>query len=145
MLQVFGLTVSGIILLVFGYSLFFGASSPFADKFHGFFSRKHKDKFVKGTPGDPQTCPVCSIKMIKGDLVKSQAFPSITGGKDRLIYIRGCYSCLENNLPRACPVCGSSLTLQDYLVARMFERSRSRNHVHVLGCNHCKRTGSMIK
>ncbi len=143
MIQIFGLTIAGIILLWFGYSLFFGASSPFGDGLRRFFNGKPKQTQVKGVVGDPQVCPVCSIKLIKGDLVKSQAFPSVTGGRDRLMFIRGCYSCLHNNVPRSCPICGASLSLEDYLIARMFERTNSRNHVHVLGCNHCRKMGAM--
>ena len=98
-----------------------------------------------GVAGEPQVCPVCSSRLNKGDLVKSLAFPSITGGKDRLMYIRGCYYCLFEDLPRRCPVCGINLDDDDYLIARMFERSNRHNHVHVMGCNNCKKTGSMIK
>jgi hypothetical protein len=134
MIQVLGLTVSGIVLLWFGYSVFFGPSSPFYPG--GFWGRRRQ---YKGQPGDPMVCPICSIKMFKGDLVKTTAYPSLSGGRDRLMYIRGCVSCLEHKLPRRCPVCGASMSVEDYLVSRMFERPNSRNHVHVIGCNQCRR------
>ena len=140
-IQTLALIVAGIILLWLGYSLFFGPLSPF---FPGFFSLKKKEN-IRGEPGDPQICPICSIKLERGDLVKSMAFPSLSGGRDRLMYIRGCYSCLNNNLPRNCPVCGTNLNTSDYLISRMFERPNNRSHVHILGCNHCKKTGSLIK
>jgi hypothetical protein len=141
-LQTVGLTVIGIILLWFGYSLLFGPKSPF---FRYFFNRKKRIENNKGVPGDPQTCPVCSIKLVSGQLVKTLAFPSVSGGIDRLMYIRGCYSCLNENVPRKCPVCGVSLTTDDYLVCRMFDRAQKKKHIHVMGCNQCKNMGTLIR
>jgi hypothetical protein len=138
-LQILALTVSGILLVWFGYTLFFGKLSPFFSG--GLFPPKKED--VKGEVGEPQICPLCSIKLNRGDLVKSLAFPSLTGGKDRLMYIRGCFSCLYRDLPRRCPVCGNKLHVSDYLISRMFERPNNRKQVHVLGCNHCRKSGGM--
>jgi hypothetical protein len=135
MIQVLGLTVSGIVLMWFGYAMFFGPLSPLAA---GHITWG-KDKQYRGRPGDPHICPVCSIKMFKGDLVKSIAFPNVAYSKDRLMYIRGCVSCLSHDLPRSCPVCGSRLSVKDYLVSRMFDRPNNHNNIHVFGCNHCKK------
>ena len=140
-IQILALIIAGIFLLWFGYSLFFGPLSPF---YSGRFSWRKKEK-IRGEVGDPQICPVCSIKLDRGELVKSIAFPSITGGRDRLMYINGCFSCLNDRLPRRCPVCGSNLSIRDYLISRMFERTNRRNHVHVLGCNQCRKTGSLAR
>jgi len=131
-MQILIFVIVGIVLLWIGYSLFFGKFAPF----YPFFFHK-KPENLKGEPGDPQVCPICSMKLIKKDLVKSFAFPS-EGGTDRLMYIRGCYACLEKDMPRRCPICKKSMTLTDYLIARMFERSNRKNHIHVLGCNHCR-------
>ena len=139
--QIFSLVVAGIILLWIGYSLLIGKLSPFYPGWFPWGKWKKKAESYKGTPGDPQVCPVCSTKMFRGRLVKTVAFPSVTGGADRLMYIRGCKSCLEHDLPRKCPICGISLYPEDHLVARMYERPRQLNHVHVLGCNHCRKTG----
>ncbi|MDR2543221.1 MAG: hypothetical protein LBC80_07220 [Treponema sp.] len=137
-IQILALVIISIILLWFGYTLFLGPLSPF---YRGFFlwSKWEKREQQKGEPGDPQVCPVCSIKLYKGELVKSVAFPSISGGIDRLMYIKGCFSCLNDNVQRRCPVCNSNLSTDDFLVSRMFERMGRKNHVHVLGCNRCKR------
>ncbi|MCL2244461.1 MAG: DUF3185 family protein [Treponema sp.] len=143
-IQVLALIIAGIVLLWFGYSLFFGPLSPFYPGRLSWKSWKKKGN-IKGEAGDPQICPVCCIKLDRGELVKSIAFPSMTGGRDRLMYINGCFSCLNNRLPRRCPVCGSRLSVSDYLISRMFERSNRRNHVHVLGCNQCRRTGSLAR
>ncbi|MDR0444246.1 MAG: hypothetical protein LBH44_12665 [Treponema sp.] len=141
-LQILALVVIGIVLLWLGYSLFLGPLSPF---FPGIFFRKRYDgpESKIGTPGDPQVCPVCSTKLMRGELVKSHAYPSVTGGKDRLMHIQGCFACLQGSMQRKCPVCGIILYQNDYLISRMFERSHTRNHVHVLGCNHCRKAGRM--
>ncbi|MDR2953354.1 MAG: hypothetical protein LBU82_08950 [Treponema sp.] len=144
-LQTLLFTIVGVFLLWFGYSLFFGKlAASFAG---GTSGKKHKHPRPRpiGTPGDPQVCPVCSSKLYRGELVKSVTFPSMSGGRDRLMYIRGCFFCLNGDLPRYCPVCGNSLGYDDYLIARMFERHNRHNHVHVLGCNFCKKAGKLIK
>jgi hypothetical protein len=142
--QVLALIVAGVLLFWFGYSLFFGPWSPF---YPGWFpwSKWGKKASDRGVPGDPRVCPVCSYKLDRGENVKTFAFPSMSGGKDRLMYIRGCHTCLNNNVSRRCPVCGIELGLDDYLVSRMYERPNTRNHIHVIGCNHCKNTGMLAK
>jgi len=145
-IQVLALIVAGIILLWLGYSLFFGPMSPLYNKWNPWkkFENWGKDN-KKGTPGEPQVCPICSTKLAKGEQVKTLAFPSLSGGSDRLMYIRGCITCLDRKKARRCPVCEKGLSLEDYLVCRMFERSKSRNHIHVLGCNHCKNMGKLAR
>jgi hypothetical protein len=143
-LQILAFVVFGIVLLWFGYSLFFGRLSFIFSKKSS--SKKHEKKDNnKGKPGDPQVCPVCSVRLKRGEQVKTTAFPPLSGSIDRMMYIRGCINCLENNMPRRCPICGIDLDINDYLVARMFERPNRRSHVHVLGCNRCKKMGDKAK
>ena len=139
-LQILAFVILGIFFLWLGYSLFFGRFSPMP---FGFLKYKEPeyDK-EKGKPGEPQVCLVCSRKLSKGEHVKTIAYPSGASKISRLIYVNGCTNCLNNDFIRQCPICGIDMSLTDYLVARMFER-RSKNHVHVLGCNHCKKTGKM--
>jgi hypothetical protein len=142
-IQILSFVVIGIIFLWLGYSLFFGKKSPL---YFGRLSKKDWRQDLendKGIPGNPQVCPLCSIKLVPGQKLKSEAFPSVSGGFDRIMHIHGCFSCLEKGLPRRCPICGESLDLDDFLVTRMFERANRKNHVHILGCNHCKVTGVM--
>ena len=136
-LYTFGLVTIGIVLLWFGYTLLMRQLSGIKK-----ILKKPQKKQVKGkaSPGDPQVCPVCSSELEKGDLVKTLAFPSITGGRDRLMHIRGCMYCIEGNLKRKCPVCRQSLAGDDVLVARMFDRKFRRSHVHVLGCSQCRKS-----
>jgi hypothetical protein len=59
------------------------------------------------------------------------------GNADRLMYIAGCYYCLEGDRPRVCPVCGAVLNPDENLIARLFDKP-GRSHVHVLGCSRCR-------
>ena len=135
-LQILIIVTVGVILLCFGFSLFAGQLAAMRLGWQDGHGRKSRR--TSGRPGEPQVCPVCSSILNRGELVSSHAFPSLTGGRDRLMHIRGCYYCLEGYSSRRCPVCGSSLRSSEYLIARMFERPHYRNHVHVLGCSCCR-------
>jgi len=131
--QLLILATLGAFLLWFGYSLFFG----FGSMDHSSKKRTHPAK--QGIPGAPRTCPVCSILLEHGERVRSSAFPSMDGGKDRLMHVLGCPYCLDSaeKRTRTCPVCGKTLAVSEYLIARMFEKP-GRSHVHVLGCSRCR-------
>ena len=136
-IQALFLVVIAVILLWFGYTLFFSIGAPDS----GYRSERKKRGLRPrelSFPGAPQTCPVCSAKLNDGELVKSLAFPSLNGGKDRLMYIKGCIYCLNGEQSRICPVCGNNLQEEEILICRMFERP-NRPHVHVLGCSRCRR------
>jgi len=141
-LEVLIFVIIGVILLWFGYTLFFGIGVPaFGGRGKWFRvrrSRAHEPSAEEGAPGDPQTCPVCAAKLDGGQLVSSLAFPSLNGGKDRFMHIRGCVYCLSGRRNRLCPVCERILKGDEILVCRLFERPRRRAHVHVLGCTCCK-------
>jgi hypothetical protein len=138
-LQILALLVSGMVLVWFGYTLFFGPLSTFYPGGIGaIVSGRHKA--CREEDGDGSVCPVCSGRMHKHDRVKTTAVPTLPGNSDKLMFIRGCHSCLEHNIPRRCPVCGQQLTIRDYLISRLFERPNNRSHVHVIGCNYCKKT-----
>jgi len=129
------LTICGIVLLGLGYFMFFGKLSPIYPYLPWGTKAGSSDE-----PGKSKSCPVCRYKLEKGELVKTFVYPTSSKNKDRMVHIRGCSRCLVNNeIQRRCPVCKSSLLVEDYLVSRMFERAFSKNHVHVLGCNHCRK------
>jgi hypothetical protein len=136
--QVLLFVMIGIALLWFGYTLFF---APLGNIRPGYQKDRRRGKGLRGTgvPGAPQTCPVCSARLEKGELVKSMAYPSFNG-KDRLMHIKGCAYCLGGDRPRLCPVCGARLREDEILIARIFERP-GRAHVHVLGCSRCRKPG----
>jgi predicted nucleic acid-binding Zn ribbon protein len=141
------LVIIGVCLLWFGYSLFFGMRPGTRDK-TGLYvpgrPQKRQRAFsfggFSGSPGDSRTCPVCSARLPPGERVKSTAFPSM-GGKDRMMHIIGCVYCLEGDRVRICPVCGSVISREEILFARLFDKP-GRSHVHVLGCSRCRRSGS---
>jgi hypothetical protein len=140
-IQILIFVTMGVVLLWFGYSLIIRQWAGI--RLGSGSKRRPRSRKAAGTPGDPQVCPVCSSRLNKGELVKSHAFPSLTGGKDRFMHIRGCVYCLEGNRRRSCPVCGAFLQDNEILVARMFERTRYRSHVHVLGCSRCRKAGKL--
>jgi hypothetical protein len=77
----------GVLLLWFGYSLFFASGgSGFR---HTRNRKKGKNTLKEGIPGAPRTCPVCSALLERGERVKSSAFPAM-GKADRLMHIAGC-------------------------------------------------------
>jgi len=135
--QLLVIVIVGVALLSFGFTLFIGQWAKMRS------NRDNLPRTNKDSSNDFQACPICSSKLKKGDLVKTLAFPSITGGKDRLMHIRGCAYCINGRLQRNCPICGASLALDDILVARIFERPGRRAHVHITGCNKCRRVGKL--
>jgi hypothetical protein len=95
----------------------------------------------KGTEnsGGLMICPICLFKMESGEMVKTKAFPPLTpDSKDRLMHIQGCVYCMDGKRERICPVCGKTISVKDFLIARIFDRSIRRSHVHVLGCTQCR-------
>jgi hypothetical protein len=129
----------GVLLLWFGYTLFFTIGIP---AFGGFGRRGYRRKSLKpvgeSIAGEPQTCPVCSAKLRPGELVSSSAFPSLNGGKDRFMHIKGCLYCLHGDRARVCPVCGILMKENEILISRLIERPGNRSHVHVIGCTYCR-------
>jgi hypothetical protein len=134
--QILGLATIAAGLFYFGYSLFFrfGTRSRFSVG-----GRRRSREDLEGEAGMPRTCPVCSIRLVHGERVKSSAFPAM-GKADRLMYINGCPHCLDGGRRRVCPVCGSSLAYDETLIARLFDKP-GRSHVHVLGCSKCRGPG----
>ena len=98
-------------------------------------------KKYKGTEdsGGLMICPICLFKMDNSEMIKTTAFPPLTkDSKDRLMHIHGCVYCIDGKRERICPVCGKTIGVKEFLVARIFDRSVRRSHVHVLGCTQCR-------
>jgi len=141
-LQIFIFIILGVIFLGLGFFLFFGTMSPLYP--HLPWGKKDRKKInnelYKGKPGERQICPVCSMVMKKGELVRTEAFPPDKNTSDRIMHVYGCNYCLKKEFPRHCPVCKVRLTLDDFLISRMFERKNNiKNHVHILGCMKCRK------
>ncbi|GHV77903.1 hypothetical protein AGMMS49942_27240 [Spirochaetia bacterium] len=134
-LWILGFVVIALALLYFGF-LNKGRRSASGGNHKG-----HGPILVRSVVEPRRTCPVCSIRLLPGERVKSWAFPP---GKtaDRLMNIAGCPYCLRGDRPRLCPVCGAVLGDGENLIARLFDKP-GRSHVHVLGCSHCRmKTGN---
>ena len=144
LIQLLILVIIGILLLYFGYTLFLrmglspgrGGEGKGAEPLRG-KGAKSRGK-TPGSPAEPQICPVCSAKLEPGEQVSSAAFPPKEGSTDRFMHIKGCVYCLGGERERVCPVCALVLKNDEILVARLFERSIRRTHVHVLGCTRCR-------
>jgi len=137
-LQVLVFIAIALLLLWFGYTLFCrlrlsSRRTGSGSKSHG----KSRGK-TRSRTGEPQPCPVCSAELYQGELVSSLAFPSLNGGNDRFMHIRGCIYCLNRERERICPVCRRVLQDEEILICRLFERPLRRAHVHVLGCTRCR-------
>jgi hypothetical protein len=131
-IQILIFVMMGMLLLWFGYSLF----SHLRGQVSVGGQRRQKKQVAESIPGAPRTCPVCSVRLERGERVKSSAYPSM-GGNDRLMNITGCPYCLEGTRVRSCPVCGIVIKQSEVLIARLFEKP-GRSHVHVLGCSRCR-------
>ena len=136
-LELFIFVVIGIVLLWFGSNLFTSVIMPVLGGGGGRRSKSLRPREERSA-GDPQTCPVCTAKLEEGQLVSSAAFPSLNGGKDRFMHIRGCAYCLTGGRNRVCPVCGVILMGEEILVSRLYDRPGKRSHVHVIGCSSCR-------
>jgi len=156
--------IIGLLLMWIGYKLFFmfikekkddqelnspdGTSGSGAKSGSGGASGSNgasgsgaKPPKYKGTSdsGGLMICPLCLFKMDNSEMIKTTAFPPMTpDAKDRLMHIHGCVYCMDGKRERICPVCGKAIGVNDFLVARIFDRSIRRSHVHVLGCTQCR-------
>lgn len=100
------------------------------------------DSGGKAPRGRP--CPLCGSLLARGERVRSVVYPS--GKEDRMMEIHGCPHCEtpmnragQAAIERRCPVCKTVLTAGEVVYARVFVRQNKRQHVHVLGCPHCRR------
>jgi hypothetical protein len=114
--------------------------APVSGYVPGFGSISSRPKYKGDSDsGGLKICPICLFKMDTSEMIKTTAFPPLTkDSKDRLMHIHGCVYCMGGKRERICPVCGKTISVTDFLVARIFDRSVRRSHVHVLGCTQCR-------
>lgn len=130
-----------LIAFLVGLTVRLGRSdfSQFANR----MAKKTRDGFEVLKP-----CPLCATLLKQGETVRSEVFSTQSAREaakrsgriaDHLAHIHGCRYCYPANsqYPRICPVCSARLGNDDYVIARMFDRS-TRTHVHVLGCSQCR-------
>lgn len=88
-------------------------------------------------------CPICDSPLEKSGKMHSKIFRPMNEGEDQLMTVMGCNNCFPEVNPkmpylkRKCPVCKRNLSGEDFLRARLFNRSKEKKHVLVTGCNKC--------
>lgn len=124
-----------IIILSISFSLLL-----YGLKYAGRNSKKTQRQSIGGGNSEPGYCPLCGVKLMKGEQLKSALFPEVTGSSHRICHIFGCPSCYprgEFSEERRCPVCKKKVPADGYLIGRMFFREGGAKHVHIVGCTEC--------
>ena len=91
-------------------------------------------------------CPICQSGLFKGENIISKVYRP-RNVPDQLCTISGCPHCYPGTEPgvrRTCPVCHANLAADEALTARLFNKSVSKSHVHILGCPHCRKNSQTI-
>ena len=97
-----------------------------------------KKKSLSHNPNSKK-CIVCNSVLHPNEKLISKVYPTSNGTDQRCI-INGCPHCQPyclDGAKRKCPVCGKSIPIDGYLIARMFFKPHGKNHVHVVGCTEC--------
>jgi RNase P subunit RPR2 len=106
-------------------------------------SKKHTSpKKRKKTNTILQKCPICDSPLFPGENIISKVYRPMNV-PDQLCTISGCPHCYpstEKGVSRICPVCHSSIPLSGYLTARLFNEKNNKKHVHILGCQNCRKS-----
>ena len=71
-----------------------------------------------------------------GQKIHSVAF---NAANESIMHLYGCPHCYPERtaLKRICPVCKKELSVQGFLVGRMWDR-KGKKHLHISGCTECK-------
>ena len=91
-------------------------------------------------------CPVCRTELFKGENITTKVYRP-RNVPDQLCDIFGCPHCfpqLEPGKTRECPVCHKTLSQKEHLTARLFNKATGKNHLHILGCPHCRSSEGKI-
>ncbi|GMO60070.1 MAG: hypothetical protein Ta2G_20110 [Termitinemataceae bacterium] len=126
------LFVAALVILI----LFFWQKKNKRENEEALREDESENAIPEGERGDARVCPICAALFLNGETVYSKRFPKTRKRFDRLLHIHGCPFCLKGQRTRRCPVCGSEMSVTDYLIARIWERP-GKSHVHVQGCINC--------
>ncbi len=102
-------------------------------------SNRRKDGNVPSGP--KSVCPVCCTPLGPGEQLVTKVYKgSSVNEKNCSIYgCPHCYPLPHPGITRSCPVCKATLLPSSYLVAHLFVRDETKNHVLVSGCVNCCR------
>ena len=101
------------------------------------------DDAQKGADGTAAfvRCPVCSTPLAKNENLRSRVFRPMDTPDQRMT-VQGCPHCFpvpEPGVSRSCPVCKKPLPLDGDLLARLFNRTKEKKHVMIVGCKNCNK------
>lgn len=128
-----------IVILVFAFLLFAKIKSKIDKKISSKVDSKFKTQ--KGENGGIEfiRCPICNTPLKKTENLHSKIFRPMNTPDQRMM-VQGCPHCfpkVEAGVKRICPVCHKAISLDDELVARLFNRTSNKKHVMILGCSVC--------
>ena len=127
------------ILIIFLLSLFiklFGGKGSRSSENSNLRTQKGEDgklEFVR--------CPICSTPLAKDENLHSRIFRPMDTADQRMT-VQGCPHCYpvpEPGVKRSCPVCGKPIELDGELLARLFNRTKEKKHVMIVGCKNCNK------
>lgn len=107
--------------------------------FRGIAQSSNRKKTDEIPSGPKSVCPVCCTPLEPGEQLVTKVYKGSTiNEKSCSIYgCPHCYPLPHPGISRSCPVCKATLLPSSYLVAHLFVRDESKNHVLVSGCVNC--------
>ncbi len=126
---IFILVLTALVILFFAFQMAAVRSKK---------KREEKFKFVRPKNVVSQ-CPVCGSPLVDKEKILSKVYHTESKTTQHCT-IMGCPHCfphIEMGLRRKCPVCHKSIPQEGYLIAHLFNRKDSKNHVHIVGCTEC--------
>ncbi len=84
-------------------------------------------------------CPLCETPLAKNENMFSKIYRPMNTPDQRMT-VSGCPHCYprpEPGVQRKCPVCGKTVPIDGYLIARLFNRTEGKKHVMITGCTEC--------
>lgn len=103
------------------------------------FSGKAAPKKRPGREVQAVKCPLCGSALFVGENIISKVYRPMNV-PDQLMVVMGCPHCYpvcEPGLKRICPVCHKTVGAEQSLTSRLFNKSKGKKHVHVVGCSNC--------
>lgn len=108
------------------------------------YTQNQKIKDEKKKNLQPVKCPICNSDLYVGENLISKVYRPMNV-PDQLMIVSGCPHCYphaEPGIRRNCPVCHKSLSQEDQLTARLFNKTVGKKHVHIVGCSKCHKPRS---